>query len=244
MRGVLFALRRLVGLYRRGPCQVGILSLLLPVLPVAGDRQCRRGHFRRGLHDCVPALVGQRCDGAVHWHGRAHLVDHRRQFRWPGDYRQDRSDHGLGRDHSGRRFKRDRLVLVRPRGLHSSLEPQPAAHLGGYRQDHSPDPVGVSGHGIGGSGFRCGGKPQAQRTPRLPVRHPGCSRRLCAVDHGYPGHRAQSGAGQCLGAVCPGLREDIQPGGGQHHHGAGGNGLCRLAVGLAVHPGPNSENDR
>ncbi|MCY1427492.1 hypothetical protein D9M71_433410 [compost metagenome] len=112
VRGVLFALRWPVGLYRGGPCQIGVLSLLLSVFPLAGDRQCGRGHFCRGLHDRLHALAGQQRDGAVRRYHRADLVDHRGQLRRAGDYRQDRCDHGLGGDHPGSRIKRDRLVLV------------------------------------------------------------------------------------------------------------------------------------
>ena len=84
---------------------------------------------------------------------------------------------------------------------------------------------------------------QAHRTAGLPVRHAGCGSGLRAVDDRHSGDHSQCRTGQLIGALRARLCANVQPHGRQHHHGAGGDGLCRLAAGLAVHPGANGQDD-
>ncbi len=244
MRHLLPALRRAIRLHRRGACKVRLFSVLVPVLPVAGHRQRGGGHFGSGLHDVVHALAGKRRHSFILWNGRPALADHRGEFRRPWHHWQDWCGYGVGGDHSRSGLEHHRLVLVQTRADHRRLEPEPTAYIRGHQQSDSPHALGVSRHGVGSPGLRCGGKPQAHRTAGLSVRYIGRSGGLCAIDDGHSGHYSQRRTGQLVSAFRARLCAHVQSPGRQHHHGARGNGLCRLAAGLAVHVGANGQGDR
>ena len=105
----------------------------------------------------------------------------------------------------------------------------------GHGLEHRAHAVGLPRHGVGGAELGRGGEPEAQRAARLHVRHARRRRDLHPVDDGDPGHRAERRAGEIDRPVRPRLRPDVQPDGRLHRHGAGGDGLPRLAARLAVH---------
>ncbi len=181
-----------------------------------------------------PGLTATPVD-QLHRRDRAAVAHHGGELRRPQRDRQDRRGHGVGRDPSGRVHLDRRLVLVQRRDLLGRLEPEGHEHARGHGFEHLADAVGLPRHGVGLAERLGGGEPEARRAAGLHVRHARRGRRLHPVDDGDPGHRAECRAGRVDRAVRPGLREDVQPDGGLDRHGAGGDGLRRLAARLAVH---------
>ena len=220
--------------------KVGLLPLLVPVLPVAGYRQRRHRHFGGRLHDALLALAGHRCHSVVRRHGRADLVDHRRQLRRPGHHRQDRRVHCVGRDHSGGGpvligwfwFKPD--VLAAAWNPTTCRFPKPSAKhpltlwafLGMESAAQATDAVENPKRNV----------PLACLFGTL-----GAAVIYILSTTVIQGIVPNAELAKSIGALRVGLRPDVQPDGRQYHHGAGGDRLCRLAAGLAVHPGQTAK---